>query len=174
MRYAILIAMLVACAPAEGESEHEGHVLDSGDIAPLAPSKRTIISAAAAEGPSPFSVGGPEFHGSQWTWPAYGTFMFYPVSAPVGCIVHSASHRVNKASDENTRFTVEMVVFRDGVQYLALGSSNGDDAPGLVTIPVNALFVVNDASDYQIRVSRTGGPSGVDHSMWSAVDVSCP
>jgi hypothetical protein len=174
MRYAILIALLVACAPAEAEHEAVIETLDAKSVSPLAPAKRTIISAAAAEAPSPLSVGGPDFYGSRWVWPAYGTYMFYPVSAPVGCIVHSASHRINKASDDGTRFTVELVVFRDGVQYLAYGSSNGDAAPGLVTVPVNALLVVNDASDYQIRVSRTSGPAGVDHSMWSSVDVSCP
>jgi hypothetical protein len=174
MRYAILIALLVACAPAEAEHEAVIEVPDAKEVAPQPSVKRTIISAAAAEAPSPLSVGGPDFYGSRWIWPAYGTTMFYPVTVPVGCIIQSARHHANKTSDAATRITVELVVFREGVQYLAFGATNGDNAPGPVTIPVNAAFVVSDASDFQIRVTRTAGPAGVDHSMWSAVDSSCP
>jgi hypothetical protein len=176
MRYAILIALLVACAPAEAEHEAVIETPDAKEVAPQPSVKRTIISAAAAEAPSPLSVGGPDFYGSRWIWPAYGTYMFYPVTLPVGCLIASVSHRVYKTSDANARFTVEIVAFRDGVEQVAIGATNQDFAPGLITIPVAAVpaIVVSDSHDYQIRVTRLNGPAGVDHSMWSAVDASCP
>jgi hypothetical protein len=201
MRNAIIVSMLcsvlVGCGVEEGIGAHAVWITtpDAGDgcpivcdpaggftadgcceaVAPPSQPVQRLIGAAAAEAPSSLTVGGPDFYGARWIWPTYGASMFYPLTADPGCLLGSVKHRVRKDSDAATHFTVDLVGFVDGTEVVLASASNTANAPGVVNIVSPAAAVTVSVNvEYSVRVSRTGGPSGVDHSFWSAVDLTCP
>lgn len=196
MRHLLTIALLVSAA---GCTEHarqtesgseaepdagscEGVVCDPDSlvadpcctVAP--PSTHLVIGAVAANAASPTTVGGPDYYGHRWVWPSYGTFLFYPLTVAPGCHVSGVSHRMRKASSLATVFTVAMIALTDDVATVIGAAATSADAPGLITVsvPIPATHTIAPDVEYAIRVTRTGGPSGTDHSFWSAADIACP